>query len=389
MKLKVVVLFGGVSVEHEVSIISALQAMNAMDTNKYDVIPVYQSKKSHFYSGDGLKKIENFQNLDELFKKIPQVSFIKEKQKHYLLEHQGMFHKKTRIDVVIPIVHGRLVEDGSIQGFLESIGIPYAGSNVMASAIGQDKVFMKLAFEKAAIPTVAWVSFTQNEYLQDQEAALKKAENLNYPLILKPASLGSSIGISFVKDRETLERALSTAFSFDDKIIIEKAVQNLKELNCSLLGDGKKVRTSALEEVFMKDAILSYSDKYLSNSKSKGMASTARECPAKLDKKTEEDVKDLAIRCFNALGCLGVARMDFLMDEKTQKVYANEINTIPGSLSFYLWEASGLSFSALMDTLVEQAIRTHSQREKRITSIDTNLLANFSKNGAKGKNKKL
>lgn len=390
MKLNVVVLFGGVSVEHEVSIISALQAMAAIDDNQYQVIPVYQSKQSHFYSGELLKSIENFQNFDDLLKKTAQVVFMKEKQKHYLLELKGLRNKKIPIDVVIPVVHGKLVEDGSIQGYLESIGIPYAGSDVMASAIGQDKVFMKLAFEKANIPTVKWTSFTQSEYMSDKNKCLADVESIKYPVILKPASLGSSVGISFVKDKDSLEKALQTAFSFDSKVIVEKAVTNLREINCSILGDGKITQASALEEVYMKDAILSYSDKYLGSSgKTKGMASTSRDCPAKLDDKLKKEIQDLAMACFKSLGCSGVARMDFLMDGKTGKVYANEINTIPGSLSFYLWEASGVSFTKLMDTLIQQAIRSHSQKEKRISSIDTNLLANFSNNSSKGKHSKL
>lgn len=390
MKLNVVVLFGGVSVEHEVSIISALQAMAAIDASQYNVIPVYQSKQSHFYSGELLSSIENYQKLDELLNKTPQVVFAKEKQKHYLVEIKGLRHKHIPIDLVIPVVHGKLVEDGTIQGFLESLGIPYAGSDVMASAIGQDKVFMKLAFEKANIPTVKWVSFTQSEYNSDSKECIKLVEKLKYPVILKPASLGSSVGISFVKDEETLLQALQTAFSFDSKVIIEKAVTNLREINCSILSDGKNVMASALEEVYMKDAILSYSDKYLGSSgKSKGMVSTSRDCPAKLDPKHTKEIQDLAIACFNALGCSGVARMDFLMDSQTNQIYANEINTIPGSLSFYLWEASGKSFTALMETLIQQAIRSHSQKEKRITSIDTNLLANFSYSSSKGKHSKL
>ncbi len=390
MKLNVVVLFGGVSVEHEVSIISALQAMAAIDGNKYTIVPVYQSKQSHFYSGERLKKIENFQNFDELLKKIPEVSFVKEKQKHFLVEHKGIRHKHIPIDLVIPVVHGRLVEDGSIQGFLESLGIPYAGSDVMASAIGQDKVFMKLAFEKAGIPTVKWTSFTQMDYLNNKDECISHVEALKYPVILKPASLGSSVGISFVKDTESLEKALETAFSFDTKVIVEKAVTNLREINCSILSDGKKAQASALEEVYMKDAILSYSDKYLGSAgKSKGMASTSRDCPAKLDEALTKEIQDLAIACFKSIGCSGVARMDFLMDSKTKKIYANEINTIPGSLSFYLWEASGKSFTELMETLIQQAIRSHSQKEKRITSIDTNLLANFSNTSSKGKHSKL
>lgn len=380
MKLKIGVLFGGQSVEHEVSIISASQAMAALDPAVYDVIPIYLTKDSELYSSSDLMKIEVFKDLKALKAKTPQVTLAKLKQKYFLLPVKPtLFSKPQELDVVIPVVHGTHSEDGTIQGYLETIGIPYSGSDVMASAIGQDKVFMKLAFEKAGLPTVHWFSFNESDYRSNPSRILSEAKKLGYPLVIKPANLGSSVGISLVHDESSLSEAIDLALSFDPKILIEKAVLNLREVNCSLLGDGESVKASVLEEVFKKDAILSYKDKYQGSSKSKtkGMASTSRLCPAPLNADLTQSVQDLAIQCFKSLGCQGVARMDFLMDAKTGTIYVNEINTIPGSLSFYLWEASGLPFSKLMDALVQQAIHRHRQREKRIHSLESNLLESY------------
>lgn len=385
MKLKVAVLFGGQSVEHEVSIISASQAMAALDTTKYDVIPVYLSKSHELYSSPKLLEIETFKDLKALMAQTPQVCFVKRKQKFFLQAiDKGLFSKDIEVDLVIPVVHGTRSEDGTLQGYLDTLGIPFSGSDVMASALGQDKVFMKFAFEKAGLPMVDWFWFkTQNYAMTD---VLAQAKALGYPVVVKPASLGSSVGITLVKEEKNLGEAIELASNFDSKILIEKAVTQLREVNCSVLGDMKQVRASVLEEVMKQDEILSYKDKYQGQGKSqsKGMASTSRICPAKLDETLTHTLQDLAIQSFNALGCQGVARIDFLMDEGTQRIYVNEINTIPGSLSFYLWEASGLSFSQLMDTLVHQAIERQRLHEKMTFSYETNLLSSYAKGSAKG-----
>lgn len=380
MKLKIGVLFGGQSVEHEVSIISASQAMAALDASLYDVIPIYLTKDSELYSSEALKKVESFRDIKTLKSTTPQVTLAKIKQKYFLLPVKAkLFSKPQELDVVIPVVHGTHSEDGTVQGYLETMGIPYSGSDVMASALGQDKVFMKLAFEKAGLPVVPWFSFNEDQYRNNSKSFLSQTKKLGYPVVIKPANLGSSVGISLVHDELALVEAIDLAFSFDSKVLIEKAVLNLREVNCSLLGDGENVKASVLEEVFKNDAILSYKDKYQGSSKSKtkGMASTSRLCPAPLNADLTKTIQDLAIQCFKSLGCQGVARMDFLMDSKTGTIYVNEINTIPGSLSFYLWEASGLPFNKLMDALVQQAIHRHRQREKRIHSLDTNLLESY------------
>lgn len=386
MKLKIGVIFGGQSVEHEVSIISASQAMAALDSSKYEVIPIYLTKQSEFYTSKELLDIAVFKDIKKLLKRIPQVSLVKVKQKYLLIPVlPKLLSKPLEVDVIIPVVHGTHSEDGTLQGYLDTISIPYSGSDVMASAIGQDKIFMKLAFEKAQLPTVPWVSSTIDQYKTRAEQFVGEVSKLGYPVVVKPASLGSSVGISFVKDAKDLKDAIDLAFTFDTKVLIEKAVLNLREVNCSIKGDVFERKTSVLEEVFKQDEILSYQDKYQGSSKgkTKGMASTSRICPAQLDPELTLKVQDLALKCFESLGCQGVARMDFLMDSKTNQVYVNEINTIPGSLSFYLWEASGLSFSGLMDFLVNQAIHRQRQRDKMVLSFETNLLSNYSSTGAK------
>lgn len=390
MKLNVAVLFGGMSVEHEVSIISASQAMAALDESKYHVIPLYQDKEAKFYTGDKLRDVKAYQDIKRLLSQCKQVSLIKDKQQHYLIPNQkSFFNQNIAVDVVLPIVHGKQVEDGSIQGLLESLDIAYSGSNVMASAIGQDKVFMKMAFEHHHIPGVNWLSITQASYLNDGDAIKQSIQKLGYPIIIKPANLGSSIGISKVKDEKTLEAALDLAFGFDHKLIIEKTVRNLREINCSVRKVNDLSVASVLEEVFMKDDILSFKDKYLGSSKSKGMASTSRIIPAPLDTDLTKKIQALAIECFDALDCDGIARMDFLMDDQSKNIYANEINTIPGSLAFYLWEKSGVSFTQLMDDLVSQAIHAYRKKQRMTRAFDSNILSSYASGSSQGKHNKV
>lgn len=384
MKLKVGVIFGGNSVEHEVSIISASQAMAALDPERYTVIPLYLSKTHELYSSPKLSDIAEFKNLKKLLEKTPQVMLVKQKHKFFVQPVKpGLGSKPTEIDLVIPVVHGTHSEDGTVQGYLETVGIPYAGSDVMAAAIGQDKAFMKMAFEKAGLPIVDWCFVRDDEFRKAPESVNRKAKDLGYPLVVKPANLGSSVGITLVKDETSLKEALELAFQFDVKAVIERAVTHLRELNCSVFGDQDRFEASVPEEVLKADAILSYKDKYQTKGKSKGMASASRICPARITPELTEKVQALAIESFKALGCAGVARIDFLMDAESLDIYVNEINTIPGSLAFYLWEASGVTFTELMDRLVTQAVNRQRQKEKMIFSYDSNLLATYSDKGLK------
>lgn len=389
MKLNIGVLFGGESVEHEVSIISAIQAINALDKERYNVVPIYLAKDKGLYSDPSLSKIDCYTDLELLKNKQPQVYFVKEKNKVFLKRvKSSLFSKPQPIDLVIPVVHGTNVEDGTVQGFLQIIGVPYSGCGVIAAGVGQDKVVMKNVLESNGLPLVDWTWFYYNDFIGKKEEYLKKVEKLGYPVIVKPSKLGSSVGIAIANNQEELISALEDAKIYDNKIVIEKVVKNLVEINASVLGDVFDARVSVLEKVGGSDEFLSYNDKYQGGSKDgKGMASTQRVIPAPLSVEKTSEIQALALKTFKVLEAAGVSRIDFMLDADTDKVYVNEINTIPGSLSFYLWEASGMSFLQLMDNLIRQAINRQRREEKMIFSYQTNILENFSRNGSKGMKK--
>ena len=387
MKINVAVLFGGESVEHEVSIISAVQAMRFLDRDKYHVIPLYMSKDHQIYHHEDLVKIESYVNLKNLLEKaIPVVLYRKNDKVFYRDLNQKSIGKNPEfeIDVALPIIHGTNGEDGTVQGFLEMLGLPYSGCNVIAAGVGQDKVFMKHVLAGNNLPIVPWLWFDLNQYKKDATRIFKQAQELGYPLIVKPACLGSSVGISMAHDEAELKDAIKLAFEFDYKLVVEKVVSDLIEVNCSVFGDGVIVEASALEQVGQGD-FLSYQDKYQGkNGKSKGMVSTARIIPAPLSETLTQKIQELAKASFIALGASGVSRIDFLLNQKTQEIFVNEINTIPGSLAFYLWEASGVKYPALLDKLITQAI-TKERLNKQLTfSFETNILESFSTTGCKG-----
>lgn len=397
MKIKVGVIFGGESVEHEVSIISAVQAMEHMDLEKYDIVPIYISKDRTWYTGEMLKDIDIYKDFNDLKKYAKEVVLVKRQDKFYLQATKGLFRKDiTDIDIAFPIVHGNNVEDGSIQGYLDSIGIPYVGSGVLGSALGQDKVVMKQLFESCNIPIVDYTWCYENEYLEAKEKILEDINKLSYPVVVKPATLGSSVGITYVKDEKNIDAAIKEAMKYDIKIVVEKAVSNLVEVNCSVLGDYKFQETSVLEEVLSDNELLTYADKYIGGSKgklkggmkaSKGMASTSRVIPARIDKKIADEIGEIAKKAFKVLNLSGVVRIDFLIDSKLNKVYINEPNTIPGSLSFYLWEPIGKGYKTLLNDMINIAVKNYKTKAKKTYSFDSNILSNY--NGLKGAKGKL
>ena len=398
MKLKVGVIFGGETVEHEVSIISALQAIEHMNKEKYDIVPIYIAKDRTWYTGKMLMDIDVFRNFEDL-KKYANRCVLVNKDGHFVLQRTtGLFRKNLdELDVVFPIVHGNNVEDGSLAGLLDSIGIPYVESGVLGSALGQDKVVMKQVFEAMDIPVVDYTWFYDTEYADEPDEVVSKIERLGYPVIVKPAKLGSSVGITFVHEPTKIREAIDDAIQYDTKIVVEKAVEDLIEVNCSVLGNYSYQETSAIEEVKGTKDFLTYKDKYLGNGKTKGkmsgtksqgMASAARIIPARIDSKLEDEVRDISCRAFKALNMSGVVRIDFLIDKETKKVYINEPNTIPGSLAFYLWEPVGKPYSKLLDTLITLAIKDYKARHKKVYTFETNILAGYG-NGSKGSKGKL
>lgn len=373
MKLNVVVAFGGESVEHEISILSAMQVMAAMDHDRYTCIPLYIAKDGRMYSDDVLKDLAIYQDLEEIQATFAEVSMIRRVDRNYLVpSHHHFFRREIEFDMVFPVLHGTYGEDGCFQGYCKTLRIPYVGSDVLAASIGQDKVVMKQLLQEEGIPITPW--FHVSLYQKLDEAFFAKAKRLKYPLIIKPANLGSSVGIQMAHDDTQLHKALIEAFQYDHKVVVEKLLTHMKEFNCSVLGDEESCIESEIEEVLKQDDILSYQDKYEQGNGSKGMASTYRILPANLDEETAEEIKRFARLTFQTLHARGVARIDFLMDEDTQDIYVNEINTIPGSLSYYLWEASNLPFPLLCDRLIEIALRNYRRERKQIHSYQSNVL---------------
>ena len=397
MKIKVGVIFGGETVEHEVSVISAVQAMEHMNKDVYDIVPIYISKDRIWYTGDMLKNIEVYRDFNELKKYAKQVVLTKTKDGFCLQRTTGLFRKNViDIDVAFPIVHGNNAEDGTLQGYLDSVGIPYVGSRVLGSALGQDKVVMKQVFESAGLPIVDYVWFYDNEYSNDCDLIFTKVKKLGYPVIVKPATLGSSVGITFVKNEEELASAIETAINYDTKIIVEKAVQNLVEVNCSVFGNYANQETSVIEEVTSEEEFLTYADKYIGGSKgklkggaSKGMASASRIIPARISDELRKEVEETSVKAFKLLNLSGVCRIDYLIDKKTNKLYINEPNTIPGSLAFYLWEPKGKKYQDLLDNMITLAIKDYKNRSKKTYSFESNILSNMGIKGMKGLKGKL
>ena len=394
MKTNVAVFFGGRSVEHEISIISAVQAMANINRDKYNVIPVYMSKQSVFYTGEQLLDIGTFKHPERIEKECDRVAFAPQNGRTMMVYLDGgLFRKKTvGIDVAFPVVHGTNCEDGSLQGFLETLGLPYVGCDVMSSAIGMDKVLFKNVLHDRGIPVLPCVDFGARDWAADRQSIIDAVTaKIGYPMIVKPANLGSSIGISKVVDESELKAAVDLACSFANRVLVEHAVTALREINCSVVGTRDECEASALEEPVMHDKILSYDDKYRSNAKesgSKGMASLSRKLPADLSPQKTAEIQEIAVDTFKCIGASGVVRIDFLLDgDSGDKVYVNEINTIPGSLSFYLWEATGVKYPELIDRLISLAFKRQRERENTMFTIDTNILneSSFGSKGSKGK----
>lgn len=387
MKIKLGVLFGGVSVEHEVSIITAIQAINNIDSNKYEVIPIYIAKDGIWYSGMMLKDIKIYNDMELLKRYAKEVVLYKRDGKFILQNKRGLLRKDVQeLDMCFPIMHGTYGEDGNLQGYLETIGIPYCESTTYAAVVGQDKVFMKQIWKSCGVPVVKFDWFYDTDYNKNPDKIIERLERIGYPLIVKPASLGSSVGITVCKNNNELKEAISEAISYDTKILVEEVVNNLVEVNISVLGNYQKQSLSVIEEVGSSNALLTYEDKYIGGAKgpSKGMASAKRIIPARISDELTKEVNEIAIKAFKSLNSSGVVRIDFLIDKKANKVYANEINSIPGSLSFYLWNKTDKEYPELLEDIINLGIRDYKNKQNKTHSFDTNILSNYEKRGVKG-----
>lgn len=380
MKTNIGVFFGGRSTEHEISVISANQAMHAIDRERFDVTPVYITKQGRWYTGEALLDIASYRDIPALLNKCEEVYMrpIYDDYNVYRTRHK-MFGSDvvTKLDVVIPVLHGSNGEDGTFEGILDSIGIPYAGCDVLASANGMDKITMKMILQASGIPVVNYVWFTDKEWSSRRDDIIADIEKrLNYPVIVKPANLGSSVGIGRARNREELLSRVDDARRYSSRIIVEHMVDNLQEINCSVLGDCDDYQTSVLEEPVKSGEILSYQDKYMGGTKgAKGMQASAKRIPAELPADETAKIQFYAGETFRVLSCHGVSRVDMIIDRDTRDIYVNEINTIPGSLSFYLWEASGITFDKLMERLVALALKRKREQSSKTVSYDQNIFS--------------
>jgi len=388
MKTNVGVVFGGRSVENEISVITANQAIQAMDKEKYDITPIYITKTGKWYSGEALLNVDNYRDTKKLLSMCEEVYMRPCYGDTNLYRvKKGLFQNNVvaKLDVVLPALHGTNCEDGTFQGIMEFCGIPYTGCNTLASANGMDKLTMKMILKECGIPVVDYCWFSDKEWDDKKDVTVANVESkLGYPVIVKPANSGSSVGIRAAHNREELLDAVDYAISFTNRVIIEKYVQKLKEVNCAVLGNYYECTPSVCEVPVRSGEILSYQDKYMSGGKqSQGMRSTQREIPANLPDESTAFIQQAACDTFRALDCDGVARIDFIIDEATGDIYVNEINTIPGSLSYYLWEYSGINFSELIDKLIEIAFRRKQDFGFKAVNYGGNIFAAKSAGGSK------
>ena len=385
MKIRICVLFGGRSVEHEVSIITALQAINKIDKVKYDVIPVYIDKEGRWYTGHMLLDIEIYKDLELLKRYAKEVVLYKRDNQFVLQNKKGLFKTVVDyVDIAFPIMHGTNGEDGTLQGYLETIGIPYCESSVYASVLGQDKIFQKQVLKDNNVNVVKYKWFFDKEYLSDPDKIINSIK-IDYPLIVKPATLGSSVGIGIAHNELELRECITDAIEYDSKILVEEVIENLKEVNISVLGNSEHQELSVIEEVGSKNELLTYEDKYIGGGKSgkvKGMVNAKRKIPADIPEEIEKSIRKQAINAFRALNMNGVVRIDFLIDEKNNVAYVNEVNTIPGSLSFYLWEKTSKDYPELLDDIINLGIVNYKSKTRKTTTFKSNILEGF--NGLKG-----
>ena len=392
MKIRVGVLYGGKTTEHEVSIITAVQAMNNLNKEKYDVVPIYFTKDNDIYTGNALMDMDVYKDMSLLKRYCSNVVMYSKDGVLILQNKKGIFKRTIReVDIVVPCVHGYNMEDGNIEGMLEVLGIPYTGSDIYGCTVGQDKVFQKQILEAEKLPVPKYTWFYDNEYFSSEEKILDNIKKIGYPVIVKPARQGSSIGIEVAKSEEEVKIAIEEAIKYDDKILVEEIIPNMTELNCSVLGSNSYMETSVIEQVMGNDEILSFKDKYLASSSkkgaikvagSKGMVSTNRIIPANISEKLTKEIEETSKKAFRALGASGVVRIDYLYNKKSNKYYVNELNSIPGSLSFYLWIPLNKEYDELLDDMINIAVKRFKNKLKKTSKFESNILSNF--NGSKG-----
>lgn len=384
MKTKVAVLFGGRSPEHEISIITGIQVLNALKKTNYEVIPIYIGKDGVWIKGDdSFSKPETFRNIEKAIKGRVRVFLPSDPNSHDLVEvydSKKLFHSlyKEKIDIFFPTFHGRYGEDGSIQGLFEMAGVAYVGCNVQASAIGMDKIVSKKIAKCIGIPVLEDMWLSKEDWVDHKSSFIKEIEQkLKFPVFVKPARLGSSIGIKRVVDRKELVESIEVALFYDSKVMIERGLEKSKEINISLLGN-YPYEVSACEQPVMSGDILTFTDKYMTkNGPSEGMATAKRIVPAPINNNTRQKIENYSKLFFAEIGGEGMARVDFLVTQNEKEIYFNEINTLPGSLAFYLWREVGVTFDKLVDKLIKLGFEKAKLKQNLITNFKSNVLTGF------------
>ncbi|MFZ5390711.1 MAG: D-alanine--D-alanine ligase family protein [Patescibacteria group bacterium] len=360
-KIKVGVLFGGRSAEHEVSLVSAASVIKHLDKNKYEIIPIGITKAGQWFLGD--QAIKMLSSGKELPSKL-RASLLPEPNERRLISVNQPRQTLADLDVLFPVLHGTFGEDGTLQGLLEMADLPYVGCGVLGSAVGMDKIIQKLVCLEAGLPSVPFTYFTVYEYKKNQAKCLKDSRKLGYPLFVKPSNSGSSVGISKVKNDQELKNGIKLALKYDNRLLVEKAVPYPLEIECAVLGNDQP-KASALGQVISSNEFYDYDAKYV-DGQSKLVI------PAPLSSRITEVIQSLAVRAFKVLSLSGLARVDFLVSSRSNKVYLNEVNTMPGftSISMYpkLWQVSGLTYPKLLDRLIKLALDNYRSKKVLQTS---------------------
>ena len=397
--LNIAVFFGGKSSEHDVSVVTALQMMENLDRGKYNIIPIYITRDGDWYTGEKLTDINTFKNFDIGNKELTRCYLPANTRARQLFKFErehSLFKRDNGViaslDAAVLAMHGLNGEDGSLQGLLQLAQVPFTSCGVLGSAAGMDKILMKAAFQGAGFPVLDYIYFDRGQLKREAEIFAGRAEErFNYPMFVKPANLGSSIGISKAKNRQELINAMEIAAHYDRRILVERGIDSLEEVNCSALGFGSSVRVSVCEMPVTWEEFLTYDEKYMRGAKKgtdkQGMQSLSRRIPAPISEQMTAQIQDYTKRAFQLFDCKGVIRIDYIIDKTDNSLYINEINTIPGSFAFYLWEASGLKYKDLLDELIQYAIKAYEDSSSSEYAYKSDILLNYgkgAKTGAKG-----
>lgn len=376
MKLNIGVIFGGNSLEHELSILTAVQAMDNIDKERYEVVPIYIAKDLTIYAGGMLRYIDSFKDFRLINRYATKVNIVNKKGK-FILETTGLIRREYKeIHLAFPMVHGKNTEDGAIVGYLETLGIPVIGSDIYSSAACQDKVFTKEILRANNLPTIDYVDFTDIDYKMDKEDIFKQIDKLTYPLIIKPARLGSSIGIEVVNRKEELESSIDKVLLNDERVLVEEYIANRREFNMSVLLSKGKLIGSVIEEI-EKESPCSYYDKYHKDEDdSKEEDSFKRTYPANISKSLAEEIEKTSKKAYKALALSGVAKIDYIYDQKEKKLYINEINTIPNFFSHHLFDDKNIDYRELLGIMIKEAIDKVNKKDTMIKTINDKMFKN-------------